>query len=200
MVTKIDKFLTSQSPGRRDRGETHTHTSEYTAVPPYPQRIRSKTLQQCPKLSVVLNPIYTVLFPLHTGGTRPKSQNVFIKNCVFILTCLNFSPLQSTLHLMQCTYQDSFSTAQNCVWTHWFWCLLPPLLFLFHLFHICKTFPYEDFFHPGNKKSHLGRDQVNKGGWGLRVMPFWVQNCWTFSAMWAGALVIHLLWNGQMSW
>ena len=36
----------------------------------------------------------------------PKPQNLFIKYCVFILTCLNFSHLQSTLHFMQYTYQD----------------------------------------------------------------------------------------------
>ena len=35
-------------------------------------------------------------------------QNLFIKNCLFILTCLNVSHLQSTLHLMQYTYQDLF--------------------------------------------------------------------------------------------
>ena len=38
---------------------------------------------------------------------------------------------------------------------------------LFYLFHICKTFPFEDFFIQGNKqtnkqKSHLGQDQVNR--------------------------------------
>ena len=32
--------------------------------------------------------------------------------------------LQSTLHLMQYTYWDSFSTAQNSFWTCRFWCLL----------------------------------------------------------------------------
>ena len=39
-------------------------------------------------------------------GTRkdPKTWNLFIKKCVFILTCLNFSHLQNTLHLMQYTY------------------------------------------------------------------------------------------------
>ena len=42
-------------------------------------------------------------------GGSPKPQNLFIKSCVFILTCLNFSHLQSTLHLMQYTYLDVFS-------------------------------------------------------------------------------------------
>ena len=58
-----------------------------------------------------------------------KTQNLFIKNCVFILTCLNFSHLQSTLHLIQYTYWDFFSTAQNRFWTCQFWCLLVLLPF-----------------------------------------------------------------------
>ena len=44
---------------------------------------------------------------IYKGGTQ-KTQNLFIKNCAFILTCLNFSSLQSTLHLMQYTYQEAF--------------------------------------------------------------------------------------------
>ena len=36
----------------------------------------------------------------------PKKWNLFIKNCVFILTCLNFSHLQHALHLMYYTYGD----------------------------------------------------------------------------------------------
>ena len=32
------------------------------------------------------------------GGTHEK-EFIDLKNCVFILTCLNFSPLQSTPHL-----------------------------------------------------------------------------------------------------
>ena len=47
--------------------------------------------------------------PVYEGGTHEKHLNFFIKNCVFILTCLNFSHLQSPLHLMQYTYQDLFS-------------------------------------------------------------------------------------------
>ena len=62
-------------------------------------------------------------------GRPRKKWNLFIKNCVFILVCLNFSHLQSILHLMQYPYWDSFSTAQNRFWTHWFWCLLVLLPF-----------------------------------------------------------------------
>ena len=43
----------------------------------------------------------------------PKPQKFINKNCLFILTCFNFSHLQSTLHLMQYTYRDNSSTVQN---------------------------------------------------------------------------------------
>ena len=43
----------------------------------------------------------------YTRGTQ-KTQNLFIKNCVVILTCLNSSHLQSTLPMMQYTYRDFF--------------------------------------------------------------------------------------------
>ena len=65
------------------------------------------------------------------SGTK-KEQNTFIKNCVFILTRLNFSQLQSTLHLMHYTYQHIFSTAQDSFWT-WFWWLLVLLPFFVSL-------------------------------------------------------------------
>ena len=35
--------------------------------------------------------------------------NLFIKNCVLILTCGNFSQLQSPLHLMQYAHREVFS-------------------------------------------------------------------------------------------
>ena len=38
-------------------------------------------------------------------GTQ-KTPEFIYKTCVFILTCLNFSHLQSTLYLMQYTYQN----------------------------------------------------------------------------------------------
>ena len=67
-------------------------------------------------------------FITYEGGYTKKTELIY-KKCVFILTCLNFSHLQSTLHLMQYTYWDFFSTAQNSFWTHQFWCLLVLLPF-----------------------------------------------------------------------
>ena len=49
----------------------------------------------------------------YTNGDAPQNGICLFKNGVFILTCFNFSHLQNTLHLMQYTYQDIFSMAQN---------------------------------------------------------------------------------------
>ena len=86
-------------------------------------------------------------------GTQKKK--FIYKKCVFILTSLNFSHLQNTLHLMQYTYQDVFFTAQNSFWTGSFWCLLGLLQFLFHPFHIGRGFSFEEFCHPGKQKESL---------------------------------------------
>ena len=88
-----------------------------------------------------------------------------MKSCVFIFTCLNFSHLKSTLHLMRYTSWDVFSTVQNSFGTHTFWCLLVLLpFFLFHLFHISKTFPFEDFFTQGNTKK-VTLSKISWIGW-----------------------------------
>ena len=115
-------------------------------------------------------------------------EKMIFKDCVFILTCLNFSHLQSTLHLMKYTYQDVFSTPQNSVWTHWFWCLLVLLLFFVSSFLISKTFCFEDIFHPGKQtKSHSGWDWVNRKDRAWGSCCFLVKNCSTLSTVWAGA-------------
>ena len=90
---------------------------------------------------------------------------------MFILTCLNFSHIQSTLHLMQYTYRDIFS---NSFWTHLFWYLVVLLKFLFHLFHIGKMFFSGDFFDPGKQKKSLSRwDRVNREGGAQGSCRFW---------------------------
>ena len=108
----------------------------------------------------------------HKGmrGHSKNPQNLFIKNCVCILTCLNFIHLQSTLYLIQYIYRDVFSTAQNSFWSCWFWCLLVFLQFFVSplpqgqntsLWRLWET-----------KKSHLGVDRVNKEGGAQRSWHF----------------------------
>ena len=84
-------------------------------------------------------------------GVAKKHQNLFIKHYVFILPCLNFSHLQSKLHLMQYTCWTFFSTAQNSselMDLDVFWCFCCSL---FHLFHVGqKPFPLWTIFIQGN--------------------------------------------------
>ena len=73
-------------------------------------------------------------------------------------------------------------------------------IFLFHFFHMGKTFPFEDFFHLG-KQTKVTRGKM---GWTGRVgngCPlFVVKHCWTLSTMWAGVLINHPSWNWQTHW
>ena len=95
------------------------------------------------------------------------------------------SPLKN-LHLMQYTYRYFFPLLTTVLkLVHFddfkcFWC------FLFHLFHISR--------------SHSGQDWVNSEGGAWGSCHFLVKNCWTLSMVWAGALVNHPSWNGQMCW
>ena len=113
---------------------------------------------------------------------------------------LSFSYLQNTLHLMQYTYQDVFSTAQNSVWTRQFWYLLVLLLFFVSsLLHRQNIFLW-GLLSPGETKKKSPGARL--GEWersGKGVMLFLVKNCWTLSAMWADMLINHPSWNGQTS-
>ena len=133
---------------------------------------------------------------------HPKNQNWFIKNYVFILTCLNFSHLESTLHLMQCniTIETFFSTAQNSLNLS----ILMPFsasgIFCFTSSTSAKSFPLRTFFIGETKKCPWGGNQVNREGGAWGFMTFLVKNWWTLHVVWAGALLNHPSWNGQMHW
>ena len=133
-------------------------------------------------------------------GTQ-NPQNLFTKNCVFILTCLNFSHLQSTLHLMQSTYWNIFPLLKIVLNSL---ILMPffPGIFLFVCFTsstLAKRFPLRTFFIWRDKK-YVAQDEI---GWigkvehGNRAV-FGGVNRWTLSTVWAGVLVNHPSWNGQM--
>ena len=99
------------------------------------------------------------------GGPQ-KKQNLFIKNSVFLLTCLHFSRLQSTLHLMQYTSWDFFHCSKQVLNSS---VLMPfsgaAFFCLFRLFHISKMFPCEDIFHP-RKQQKITQGEI---GWIGRV-------------------------------
>ena len=141
-----------------------------------------------------------ILKLIQGGGER--NPHLFIKNRVFIIAYLNFCHLPSTLspcdaiHLEDVFFHSSKQFLNSSI-------LMPfsaSAVFWFHLFHIGKRFPFEDFTHPGKQNIHLGHDWVNTehSEWG--IVPFLGKNCWKLSTVWAGVLVNHPSRNGQMCW
>ena len=105
------------------------------------------------------------------GGAHNPLEFIY-KNCVFILTCLNFSHLQSSPFdaTSLCNIETFFSCSKQFLNLS-LRCLLVLLVFFvcFTSSTSAKCFNLRTFFIKGNKKtSHLGQDQVNrKGGvWG----------------------------------
>ena len=144
--------------------------------------------------------LISILTVLTYKGVPPKTQNLFIKTCVFILTCLNFSHLQSTLHLMQYTYGDTFF---HCSKQFLNSLVLMPFsayaIFCITSSTSAKCFLLRTFFIQGNtQKSHLGWDQVNRQGRACRVI--FTKHWWILSTVWAGVLINHPSCNGQTRW
>ena len=128
----------------------------------------------------------------------PKKPRLFIYkklcnySCMFKLQSPSKSSPLDAKHLSRC-----FSTAPNSFWTCQFGCYLSAsAVFCFTSFTLA-----EDFFHPGKQTKKSFRVRSGEWeGWGLEDMLFLVKNCWTLSMVWAGALVNHPSWNGQMWW
>ena len=91
---------------------------------------------------------------IYEGGPQ-KPRIYLLKNCVFILTRLNFSHLQSSLHLMQYTYRDVFlllKTAFELI------DLMPfsvSIIYCFPSSTSAKRFPLRTFLIQGNNKKLL---------------------------------------------
>ena len=84
-----------------------------------------------------------------------------MKNCIFIFTCLNVSHLQSTLHWMQYTYWDIFSTAQNVFFN--LLVLMPfsaSATFCFTSSTLAKCFSLRTFFIQGNKQKKVSQGEI----------------------------------------
>ena len=105
-------------------------------------------------------------------GTQ-NPQILFIKNCIFIPICWDFSPLQSTLHLMQYTYQDIFFHCSELFFNS---LILMPFsasdVFCFTSSTSAKHFPLRTFFIQ-EKKNHSGQDWVNRERGAQRSCHFW---------------------------
>ena len=118
---------------------------------------------------LTLNVIFFQKFSLYTYEEGPQNTEFLHKNCVCILTCLYFSLLQSTLHLMQYTFWGIFSTAQNSFWTHRCWCLLVLLwFFVWPLLHRQNISLRGLFSFGETNRSLSGWDQVNTKEGGQR--------------------------------
>ena len=119
----------------------------------------------------------------------PKPEFIYKKLCIYSYTFKLQSPSKYSLfnakRFLNSSILMSFSASA---------------IFLFHFFHMGKTFPFEDFFHLG-KQTKVTRGKM---GWTGRVgngCPlFVVKHCWTLSTMWAGVLINHPSWNWQTHW
>ena len=144
------KVRGSQESGNKhwQRKDSELSLAEYTNTHTLP-------LTVCVQLDRIIHTYYFIYICPHTYEGDPKNQRVFIKNCVFILTCLNFSRLQSALHWMQHTYRDVFSHCSKQ--------FLNSILMVFSASAFClfvcltsstsaKHFTLRTFFIQGNKK------------------------------------------------
>ena len=115
------------------------------------------------------------------------------KKCVFILTCLNFSHLRSTLYLTNTPILMFFYTAQNSFWTCLFWWFLVLLPFLVSPLPHQQNVSLWGCFSPGEtEKKSLGTRPGE--------MLFLVKICWTLRPVWAGPLLKHPSRTGWTPW
>ena len=135
---------------------------------------------------------------IYMGGPKNPGIHFFKKLCVYFYMFKLQSPLKY-FHFMQHTYWDIFSTAKNSFWTRWFWCLLVLLRFLVLPLPHQQNVSLWGSFSLGKQRS-FGARSGEYGEWGMGFMPFLVKKCLTLSVVWAGALINHPSWNGQMHW
>ena len=96
----------------------------------------------------------------------PENPEFIYKNCVFILTSLNFSHLQSTLHWMRYTCRDVFF---HCPKQFLNSLILMPFsasaVFCLTSSTSAKCFPLRTFLsRETKKKCRSGQDRVNREG------------------------------------
>ena len=111
----------------------------------------------------------------YVGGPK-RNRNFVIKNCVFIFRCYKFNHLQSTVHLMQCTGLNVFSTFRSSPETLAKWCLLmPPSYFSSPIPCPQNVFLWGLFSFGGIKRSRMERDRVNMAGGEAGSCCFWLK-------------------------
>ena len=134
---------------------------------------------------------------MYEGALQNTPEFMYKKLCVYSYMFKLHSPSKyspfDAVHLLR-----HFFHCSKQFWTRWFDAFQFFCCFLFRLFHISKTFPFEDFFHGGGK---VAWGEIKwTGRVGMWVMMFLIRNCWPLSIVGAGALINHPSWNGQMCW
>ena len=107
---------------------------------------------------------------------------------------LKFSPFNA-VYLLRLFFHYS-----KWFWTHQFWWLLVILPFFVSPLLHWQNVSLWGLFSSGKKKK-VAQNEIR---WirrvGHRVLLFCVKNCLTLSTVWAGMLINHPSWNGQMHW
>ena len=107
--------------------------------------------------------------------TRSTPQNGILFMLTFKLQSPSkYSPCDA-IHILR-----QFSYCSKWFWTHQFWSLLVLLMFLSHLFHISKRFPFEDYFQPEKQTKKVAQGETRwigrVGHWGQAVFDQEVLN------------------------
>ena len=109
-------------------------------------------------------------------GAPKRNRNFVIKKCLFIFRCYKCNHVQSTVHLMQCTGINVFSTFRSSPETLAKWCLLiPPSFFSSPLPRPQNVFLWGLLSFGGIKRSRTERDRVNMVGGEAGSSHFWLK-------------------------
>ena len=137
----------------------------------------------------------------------PKYHNLFIKNCVFFLVCVCIYSYMFKLQLPSKYFPFDAIYLSRCFFHLSKQFLNLSILMPFSASAIfVSLLPHQQnislwgLFSSGEIKKSLWVRSGEQGGWGMGVKTFLVKNCWTFSVVWAGVLINHQSWNGQMCW
>ena len=96
-------------------------------------------------------------FVVYYTRDSPPNWNLFIKNCIFILTCLNFKSPSKYCPFNAIYLSTLFSTAQKSFWICRFWCL--SVLLPFSPLPYWQNISIWGLFHRGKKKSLRARSE-----------------------------------------
>ena len=118
--------------------------------------------------------MYDIYIYIYTYTRGDPRNRVYLLKIVYLFLLVWTCLLQSTLHLMQYTYQDIFSNCSKQFWTHGFWCLLVLLPFFVSCLPHQQNFSIWGLFSSKEtNKSRSGKDRVNREGGAWRSCHFW---------------------------